>query len=209
MELTQVKSSFFGYKKEDVVRYISELNELHTAALSAKTEEFVELKTRSEKRIISAMAQNKALEEKIASLEESIEQITAQLNSSKSEYDSVSKAYEDLKLETKDLRDKSEIISTAILNAEKCAGELMGKAREDADDMIRNAEDKVRYEKDKLNKAKDYVRSAREELRITMKEIEAALTNAESELEAKVKSVDNGEAKSAEKKVDISLFKRA
>ena len=209
MELTQVKSSFFGYKKEDVVRYISELNELHTAALSAKTEEFVELKTRSEKRIISAMAQNKALEEKIASLEESIEQITAQLNSSKSEYDSVSKAYEDLKLETKDLRDKSEIISTAILNAEKCAGALMGKAREDADDMIRNAEDKVRYEKDKLNKAKDYVRSAREELRITMKEIEAALTNAESELEAKVISVFNGEAKSAEKKGDISLFYRA
>lgn len=209
MELTQVKSSFFGYKKEDVVRYISELNELHTAALSARAEEFAELKTKSEKRIISVMAQNKALEEKIASLEESIEQITAQLNSSKSEYDSVSKAYEDLKLETKDLRDKSEIISTAILNAEKCAGELMGKAREDADDMIRNAEDKVRYEKDKLNKAKDYVRSAREELRNTMKDIEAALTNAESELEAKVKSVENGEAKSPEKKVDISLFKRA
>lgn len=208
MELTQVKSSFFGYKKEDVVRYISELNELHTAALSAKTEEFAELKNKSEKRIISVMAQNKALEEKIASLEESLNQITEQLNDSISNYDSVSKAYEELKVETQDLRDKSEIISTAILNAEKCAGELMGKAKEDADDMIKNAEDKVRFEKDKLNRAKDYVRSAREELRLTMKEIEAALTNAESELDAKVKSVDSGETKS-DKKIDISLFKRA
>ena len=208
MELTQVKSSFFGYHKEDVVRYISELNELHTAELSAKSDEYMEYKAKSEEKVQAVTEQNKALEDKIAFLEENLENLTEQLRETMSNFEAVSDAYEALKEETKELRDKSEIISAAILNAEKCAGELMGKAKEDADDMIKNAEDKVRYEKDKLNRAKDYVRMAREELRSTMKDIETALTTAETELDAKVKSVENGEVKS-DKKIDISLFKRA
>lgn len=209
MELTEVKSSFFGYKKNDVVKYISELNELHTATIEAKSEEYAEFKSKSEKKIVSVMAQNKALTDKVESLEEKIAQLSAQLEESMSNYDSVSRDFEALKTETKDLRDKSEIISTAILNAEKHADELMGKAREDADDMIKNAEDKVRYEKDKLFKAKDYVRMAREELRNTMRDIDSALSTAESELDSKARAVENGESKISDKKIDISLFKRA
>ena len=75
MELTEVKSSLFGYKKNDVVRYISELNELHTAAIEAKTEEYAEFKSKSEKEIVSVVAQNKALTDKIESLEEKVAQL--------------------------------------------------------------------------------------------------------------------------------------
>ena len=208
MELTEVKSGLLGYKKADVVRYISELNELHNAQISAKSEEYAQLKGQSDKEIETLNANNKLLEEKVASLEEAIKNLKAEYEQSVNNYNAMSDEFEALKAETQDLRDKSDIISTAIINAEKCAGQMIDQAKEDADDMIRNAEDKVRYEKDKLNKAKDYVRQARAELRNTMHEIDSALSTAEAQLDAKAKSVDNGEAKQ-EKKIDISLFKRA
>lgn len=208
MELTEVKSGLLGYKKADVVRYISELNELHNAQISAKSEEYAQLKGQSDKEIETLNANNKLLEEKVASLEEAIKNLKAEYEQSVNNYNAMSDEFEALKAETQDLRDKSDIISTAIINAEKCAGQMIDQAKEDADDMIRNAEDKVRYEKDKLNKAKDYVRQARAELRNTMHEIDSALSTAEAQLDAKAKSVDNDEAKQ-EKKIDISLFKRA
>ena len=208
MELTEVKSGLLGYKKADVVRYISELNELHNAQISAKSEEYAQLKGQSDKEIETLNANNKLLEEKVASLEETIKNLKAEYEQSVNNYNAMSDEFEALKAETQDLRDKSDIISTAIINAEKCAGQMIDQAKEDADDMIRNAEDKVRYEKDKLNKAKDYVRQARAELRNTMHEIDSALSTAEAQLDAKAKSVDNDEAKQ-EKKIDISLFKRA
>lgn len=208
MELTEVKSGLLGYKKADVVRYISELNELHNAQISAKSEEYAQLKGQSDKEIETLNANNKLLEEKVASLEEAIKNLKAEYEQSVNNYNAMSDEFEALKAETQDLRDKSDIISTAIINAEKCAGQMIDQAKEDADDMIRNAEDKVRYEKDKLNKAKDYVRQARAELRNTMHEIDSALSTAEAQLDAKAKSVYNDEAKQ-EKKIDISLFKRA
>lgn len=208
MELTEVKSGLLGYKKADVVRYISELNELHNAQISAKSEEYAQLKGQSDKEIETLGANNKLLEEKVASLEEAIKNLKAEYEQSVNNYNAMSDEFEALKAETQDLRDKSDIISTAIINAEKCAGQMIDQAKEDADDMIRNAEDKVRYEKDKLNKAKDYVRQARAELRNTMHEIDSALSTAEAQLDAKAKSVDNDEAKQ-EKKIDISIFKRA
>lgn len=208
MELTEVKSGLLGYKKADVVRYISELNELHNAQISAKSEEYAQLKGQSDKEIETLNANNKLLEEKVTSLEEAIKNLKEKYEQSVNNYNAMSDEFEALKAETQDLRDKSDIISTAIINAEKCAGQMIDQAKEDADDMIRNAEDKVRYEKDKLNKAKDYVRQARAELRNTMHEIDSALSTAEAQLDAKAKSVDNDEAKQ-EKKIDISLFKRA
>lgn len=208
MELTQVKNGLFGYKKTDVVRYISELNELHNAQISAKSEEYAELKGKSDKEIDTLKAQNKSLEEKIASLEASMSKLRAEFDASIASCNAITKDYNALMEETKELRDKSDIISTAILNAEKCAGQMIDQAKEDADDMIRNAEDKVRVERDRLNRAKDYVRQARADLRNTMHDIDAALSTTEAQLEAKSKSVDNDEAK-AERKIDISLFKRA
>lgn len=215
MELTRIKSSLFGYRKTDVVRYISELNELHNAELGAKLEEITEIKGKTVKEIERVTAQRKTLEDKIAShegtiasLEETISKLTAQLDDCVRNYNTVTEEYESLKVETMELREKSEVISTAIINAEKCADQLVGKAKEEADDMIKNAEDKVRYEKDRLNKAKECVRLAREELRNTMHEIDSALSSAETELEAKAKSVDNSESKN-DRKIDISLFKRA
>lgn len=208
MELTEVKSSLLGYKKADVVRYISELNELHNAQISAKSEEYAQLKGQSDKEIETLNANNKLLEEKIASLEEAMKNLKEKYEQSVNSYNEISEEFEAIKAETQDLRNKSDIISTAIINAEKCAGEMIEQAKEDADDMIKNAENKVRFERDKLNKAKDYVRQARAELRNTMHEIDSALSTAEAQLDAKAKSVDSDEAKQ-EKKIDISLFKRA
>ena len=155
MELTQVKNSLFGYKKADVVRYISELNELHNAEIGAKTEELAELKGKSESEIESLKTQNESLAEKVASLEEALSKLTTEFNTSVSDYKAVSEKYENLMEETKELRDKSDVIATAILEAEKCAGQMIDRAKDNADDMIKNAEDRVKLEKDKLAKAKD------------------------------------------------------
>lgn len=208
MELTQVKNSLFGYKKADVVRYISELNELHNAEISAKAEEFDELKGKSEGEIESLKTQNEALADKVASLEEALSKLTTEFNTSVSDYKAVSEKYENLMEETKELRDKSDVIATAILEAEKCAGQMIDRAKDNADDMIRNAEDRVRVEKDKLAKAKDYIRQARAELHNTMQDIDSALSTAETELDAKSKAIDIAETKN-DRKIDISLFKRA
>ena len=51
--------------------------------------------------------------------------------------------YGKLEQEAGDLKARSELISTAILNAEKCAGKLIDDANERANDMITDAKDKV------------------------------------------------------------------
>ena len=112
MELTQVKNGLFGYKKTDVVRYISELNELHNAQISAKSEEYAELKGKSDKEIDTLKAQNKSLEEKIASLEASMSKLRAEFDASIASCNAITKDYNALMEETKELRDKSDIIST-------------------------------------------------------------------------------------------------
>ena len=208
MELTQVKGGFFGYKKADVIKYISELNEQHTAQLDAKNDEIEALKKEYSEKTEEFNQKNSGLEEKIAELEAMIETLKEELNENIAGLKSVTDEYEVLKAETDDLRNKSEFISTAIINAEKCAGQVMDQAREKADDMIRNAEDKVRVERDRLNRAKDYVRQARADLKNTMNDIDSALLIAEAELEKKEKSIDISETKQ-EKKIDIGIFKRA
>ena len=207
MELTEVKGSLFGYKKADIVRYISELNEVHTVELATKSEAYDTLKESTDKEISKLTKENVEFKNKISALEEKISKLTMELKSSIDNYNTVSKKYDELSAETRDLRDKSEVISTAILNAEKCASQLIDDAKDNADDLIRNAEHKVRVEKEKLLKAKDCITDARAELKNTLKDIDKALEDAESEIDSKVKSIEDASPKGA--KIDLNIFKRA
>ena len=82
MELTEVKSGFFGYNKADVVRYISELNELHAAELGNKNEAYEELKGSTDNEIASLREESKTSAQKISALEEKIAKLTSELKSS-------------------------------------------------------------------------------------------------------------------------------
>ena len=207
MELTEVKNGLFGYKKADVVKYISELNELHNAKICEKDEEYALLKTNTDKEIASLKENINKDREKIKALEDKVLKLTAELNEAILSLNKSQEKYNSLSAETSELRQKSEVIATAIINAEKCAEDLVGKAKSDAGEIIKVAEGKVKLEKDKLDKAKDYIRQVREEIRNTFSDIEATLVVAENDLDTKIKSVEGTEQKQS--KFDISRFKRA
>lgn len=207
MELTEVKSGFFGYNKADVVRYISELNELHAAELGNKNEAYAALKGSTDNEIASLKGECKANAEKAASLEEKISKLTAELKSSIDSCNAIQKKYDALAAETSELRTKSDAISTAIIKAEKCAGQLMDDAKENADGMIRSAKEQVSTEKQKLQKAKECIVQARAELRTTLNDIDSALAGAQADLDAKTRSVD--EVTGEKNRFDINRFRRA
>lgn len=207
MELTEVKSGFFGYNKADVVKYISELNELHAAELGNKNEAYAALKGSTDNEIATLKADNKSNCEKISALEEKISKLTSELKSSIDNCNDIQKKYDELSKQTKELRTKSDAISTAIIKAEKCAGQLMDDAKENADGMINAAKQQVSAEKQKLQKAKECIVQARSELKTTLADIDSALAGAQADLDSKVHSIDDGATE--KNRFDINRFRRA
>ena len=149
MELTQIKGSMFGYKKADVVQYISELNELHTAEIQNREADLDELKKSSEAEITALKEENIQLSSKVEKLSEQLNSVVAELNSTLSALDNLKTEHNTLLDETSELRERSEFISTAIIKAEKCAGILINEARSNAQEMVDNAQKKVELEKDR------------------------------------------------------------
>ncbi len=203
MEFTEMKKCLFGgYNKDDVIKYISELNEEHSIELNAKSDMYNDLKSDTDTKVLELSNKNKHSLEKIAELEESILKLNTKLDEYTKKYDCLKSEYDELDKQSRELREKSSIISTAIINAEKCAGRLLDEANANAHDMVTRAERKVEVETAKLGRAKDYVARAREEMLEVMRKIDSELKDAQASLDTKQKMVENNvssDVESAEK----------
>ncbi len=204
MELTELKKSLFGgYRKEDVVQYISELNEEHSIELNSKTEEYALLKGTTDAKINELNAVNKESAEKITKLEAEVDKLRAELSEYIDKYTALKGDFDAMDRETQDLRRKSDIISTAIINAEKCAGQLINEANANADNIIAKAESKVKAEADRLSVAKDYVKQIRQTVMEVFHKIDDTLKNTEGDILRKKESITSqdisNDVESAEK----------
>ena len=193
MELTEIRSSLFGYKKSDVIRYINELNDLHTATVDNKDFEYNTLKDETDA-VIKNLKDNTDIQKtSIDELSAQIEAVTAELTSTAAALGEYKELYDSLLAETEDLRNKSEIISTAIINAEKCAGILVDEARQNADVIMHQAQERGDLETQRLLKAKGCVADIRAQLANVMLQINSALGSAENDIDVKIKSVEKSE----------------
>ncbi len=204
MEFTEMKKSLFGgYRKDDVVRYISELNEEHSLEISSKTEEYAILKGTTDAKVTELNTINKESAEKIEKLEADIENLRKELDEFTEKYTALKAEYDAMDRETEDLRRKSDIIATAIINAEKCAGQLISEANANADTIISKAESKVKAEADRLVVAKDYVKQIRQTIMEVFHKIDDTLKNTESDILRKKDNIETpdiaGDVESAEK----------
>ena len=190
MELTQIKGSMFGYKKADVVQYISELNELHTAEIQNRKADLDELKKSSEAEITALKEENAELSSKVEKLSEQLNSVVAELNSTLCALDNLKTEHNTLLDETSELRERSDYISTAIIKAEKCAGILVNEARNNAQEMVDNAQKKVEFEKDRLAKAKDYVSDIRKQFNELALQINSVLGTTENDIEVKINTIE-------------------
>lgn len=190
MTLNEIKLSLFGYNKNDVCSYISELNSIHSAEISAAEDR---LKTESdsfaaERSTLSR--ENADLKENCGRLEEELCSLKERISELEEKNASLSEQYSRMKIEADDFRNKSELISTAIINAEKCAGELISDASDRASGMISDAEARVEQEVKRLDTAKRYIEEIRANVAATMKNIDSALSNAERNISSKKESLN-------------------
>lgn len=190
MEFTEIKNGMFGYKKVDVVTYISELNEIHTVQLQNKTDELQQLKITSESEIAQLKANNEDLALKVQQLKEQLSSVSAELNDAVASFDALKSEHNALLEQTADLRDKSDFIATAIIKAEKCAGLLVNEARANAQDMVDKATQKVESEKQRLETAKGYVSDIREQFNRLALQINEVLASSESEMNIKINAIN-------------------
>ncbi len=193
MELTEIRGSLFGYKKADVIRYISELNEQHTAAVDNKKFEYDLLKNETDA-VIKLLKDNADTQKtSIDELQAQIEAMTSELTATAASLAEYKEMYNEISAEAEELRTKSDIIATAIINAERCAGTLVEEARQNADTIMQQAQEKVDIEKQRLLRAKVCVSDIRTQLANVMLQINSALGTAENDIEVKIKSVDKVE----------------
>lgn len=190
MELTEIRGSLFGYKKSDVIRYINELNDLHSATVDNKEFEYNTLKDETDAVIKNLQDNTDIQKNSIEELTAQIESVTAELTATVASLNEYKELYENICAETEELRNKSEFISTAIINAEKCAGILVDEARQNADVIMHQAQEKVDLETQRLLKAKGCVSDIRAQLANVMLQINSALGSAENDIDVKIKSVD-------------------
>lgn len=211
MELSEIKSSMLGYSKKSVCQYISELNTLHEAELQ-------EQKSKADKRIENNNAQikhlsdnNASLTEEVKSLKEEIEGLRLRIAELEGVNSSLNQDYEALTKETEDLRAKSDVISTAIINAEKCASSMINEANNRAKDMINEAHVKVEDETQRLETAKQYITEVRGAVETALRKIEAELSDIESDISYKSQEVLGERKPTVKEKFGIldKTFKRA
>lgn len=214
MELTEIKNGFFGYNKTDVCRYITEMNEIHSADIKAVSDELAASKKDFEGRISALEAEKNNAVELNEALKAEADSLKAQLDEANELNRQLRESYEALEQESRDLREKSDIISTAIINAEKCAGSVINDANIKAKNMIDSAEERVNTEAERLKAARTYIAEVRESIEITLKKINAELRDTENRIDTKnfgmSPSADenDGERKSYSKE-KFGLFKRA
>lgn len=216
MEFTEIKSGLFGYSKKSVCRYISELNEIKGSELAAQKASSEKAVAEYEEKLQSLDTIKAELETRNTELTQKVSDFENELTSLKASYAelealnaSLNEKYVALCEETEDLRNKSDVISTAIINAEKCATTMINDADVRAKEMIGEAEEKVEGEVRRLDTAKMYISEVREAVEIALKKIDAELGNIQGDIDAKKTSVYTDEKKSGVKEKFEMFFKKA
>lgn len=220
MELTDLKTGIFGYSKKDVCQYITEQNDLFSAKLKAAKFSASQEAEKLESEIASLNAkndalgdENKVLSDKVSSLEQEIAQLKAAYAELEAEKVTMSRDYEALEAETAELREKSDVISTAIINAEKCATNMINDAGARAKDMIDEAEGKVADEVKRLELAKNYIIEVRDTVETTLKKIDAELGGIQNDIDDKKDDIYSEDRKASIKEkfgmLEKNIFKRA
>ena len=212
MELTEIKSRFFGYSKKNVCQYISELNAVHETELEAQKESNAKAADNYNTQIKALENSNKELSETISDLKRELEEVKAALTTSEAEKQAVTEEYNTVLRETEELRSKSDVISTAIINAERCATSMINEAGTRAQDMIDEAHIKVEDEVRKLETAKAYITEVRSAVDRTLKKIDAELGGIETDISSKAQNVNSDKKSSVKEKfglLDKNFFKKA
>ncbi len=209
MELTSIKGSLFGYSKKAVCEYITELNELQEAELKAQKENAENTKADYEEKLSQIKKDNDSLSQKVASLEEEIASLKASYEELKIQKEEADGKYDALEAETLELRNKSDVISTAIINAEKCATTMINDASVRATEMIGEAESKVETEVARLETAKGYISEVRDAVEVALKKIDAELSGLEGDIDYKKADIYSDEKKNTVKEKFGMLFKKA
>lgn len=214
MELTEIKGTVFGYSKKGVCQYVSELNDIHATELDAQKQKFEKSIQNYNSQLKTVCEENIKLSEMVKSLSEELSAVKEKLSVSDAQNEALTRDYDTLSKETEDLRAKSDVISTAIINAEKCATSMINDANIRAKDMIDEAQVKVEDEVKRLNTAKTYISEVRDAVEETLKKIDAELGDIENDIAVKVDEVSPSESKKSSVKekfglLEKTLFKRA
>ncbi len=216
MELTEIKGSLFGYSKKAVRKYISELNLIQDTELAAEKESAAKATMQFENQIKELDETNKALcedknqlSEKISSLEEEIAALKETLAKAEADNNSLNEKYSELERETQYLRDRSDVISTAIINAEKCATTMINEADVRAKEMIGEAEDKVKVEVKRLDTTKLYIAEVKSAVEAAFRKIEGELSGIETDIMDKKEDIYSDDKKTGVREKFEMFFKKA
>lgn len=175
MELTEIRSTVFGFSKRGVCQYISELNDIHSAELEAQKASNVKAVENYESQIKQLNEEKNALTSELSEFKEKLSEMGETLAELEEAHKLLKDNYSAMERETEDLRGKSEVISTAIINAEKCATSMINDANVRAQDMIGEAQDKVKEEVKRLETAKAYISEVRISVETALRKIDAEL----------------------------------
>ena len=212
MELSEIKSRVFGYSKKSVCQYISELNTLHEAEIEAQKDKSDKRAENYNSQIKNLSDTNAGLNKELATLKDELETLRTRVAELEEINSSITQSYDALSKETEDLRNKSDVISTAIINAEKCASSMLSEANTRAQGMIDEAHTKVEDEVKRLETAKKYITEVRGAVEHTLKKIDAELGDIEKDISFKTQSVTEDKKSTVKEKfgmLDKSFFKRA
>jgi len=206
MELTEIKSRVLGYSKKDVCRYISDMNDIHAAEMEAQKQSAKKTAENYESQLKALSAETKKLAETLEALEAELKETKETLEKVTTEKEEISASYVALESETEELRSKSDVISTAIINAEKCATTMINDATERAKDMVGKAEEKVDAEVKRLEVAKTYITAVRAAALETLRKIDAELGEIEDAIVEKAHSVRDEESKKSSVREKFGLL---
>ncbi len=212
MELTQIKTGIFGYSKKSVCQYITEQNEIHSAALAGEKEASDKKIEELNAKIAFLTSENQELNTKLTELGEEMVTLKENYALLTTEKETVENEYRGLLDETQELREKSDVISTAIINAEKCATAMINDANVRAKDMIDEAQDKVQDEVKRLETAKGYISDVRIAVEAALKKIDAELSDIEADIYEKKNDVTSEKRASIKEKFGLlekNIFKKA
>ncbi len=213
MTLNEIKLSFLGYNRNEICKYVSALNEMHSSEMDGIRDELNKTMEMYDKRCSESDAKVAELSEKVAELESKLcesERLNAEM---RAENESVSAELAALRKDSEELISKREAISTAIINAEKCAGGMIEDADRRVRTMIENAEEKVESESRRLDVVKQYITELRASVSQTFRNIDNALLGSQTDIDAKKSSIDTDAKNTARgeklRSIEKSFFKRA
>ena len=212
MELTEIKSRVFGYSKKSVCQYISELNILHDAELEAQKDAATKAAENYVSQIKNLSDSNKTLSQNVNSLRSEVEELRQKIAELELVNTTLNAEYDAMAKETEELRAKSDVISTAIINAEKCASSMINEANTRAQDMIDEAHVKVEDEVKRLENAKQYITEVRSAVEHTLRKIDAELGGIEADISHKTQDISEDKKANVKEKfgiLDKNFFKRA